>query len=63
MNRIDEILGFHALDPSHIERIVQIQLDRVKRQLLEQEVTIDFSPEACRRWLSKDSTPPLGRVP
>ena len=48
MNRIDEILGFHALDPSHIERIVQIQLDRVKRQLLEQEVTIDFSPEAVQ---------------
>lgn len=63
MNRIDEILGFHALDPSHIERIVQIQLDRVKRQLLEQEVTIDFSPEAVQALALEGFDPAFGARP
>ncbi len=48
LNRIDEILGFHALDQNHVVGIVKMQLEIVKKRLLEQEVTIDFTPEAVQ---------------
>ncbi len=63
LNRIDEILGFHALDASHIEGIVRRQLEGVKRLLLEQEVTIDFSPEAVRALAAEGFDPAFGARP
>src|SRR5687767_1913811 len=37
INRIDEIIVFHALGPEHIKQIVGLQLERVKRMASAQE--------------------------
>ena len=63
LNRIDEILGFHPLESRHIEGIVHLQLEGVKRQLLEQEVTIDFSPEALQALAREGFDPAFGARP
>ena len=42
INRIDEIIIFHALDRAQIREIVGMQLERVKRLTRGQGVTLDF---------------------
>jgi ATP-dependent Clp protease ATP-binding subunit ClpC len=44
LNRIDEIIVFHALSREHIRSIVQLQLERVKRTAHGQGVTLAFDP-------------------
>jgi ATP-dependent Clp protease ATP-binding subunit ClpB len=63
LNRIDEILGFHALDQSHVAGIVKMQLEIVKKRLLEQEVTIDFTPEAVQAIAAEGFDPAFGARP
>jgi ATP-dependent Clp protease ATP-binding subunit ClpC len=46
LNRIDNILVFHSLTPENIRDIVNIMLERVRKQLTEQEITLDVSDEA-----------------
>ncbi|AQV98367.1 Clp protease ClpC [Cupriavidus necator] len=42
LNRIDDIIVFHALSRENIRAIVQIQLDRVVRTAAAQDITIKF---------------------
>jgi len=63
MNRIDEIIGFHALDSSNIQGIVKIQLETVKKRLLKQEITVDFSPEAVQALAEEGFDPAFGARP
>jgi ATP-dependent Clp protease ATP-binding subunit ClpC len=42
LNRIDEIIVFHALDREEIKQIVQLQLDRVARLAKGEGVTLRF---------------------
>src|SRR5216684_4315199 len=42
LNRIDEIIVFHALDREQIRKIVGLQLERVKRLAKGQGITLDF---------------------
>jgi ATP-dependent Clp protease ATP-binding subunit ClpC len=42
LNRIDEIIVFHALDKKQIREIVGLQLERVKRMASAQGVTLEF---------------------
>ncbi|MDP9375382.1 MAG: ATP-dependent Clp protease ATP-binding subunit [Chloroflexota bacterium] len=46
LNRIDAIIVFHSLTREHIRQIVDIQLARVRQQLVEQEITLEISEEA-----------------
>ena len=46
LNRIDNIIVFHSLTPSHIRNIVNILLERVRKQLTEQEIMLEVSDEA-----------------
>jgi len=63
LNRIDEILGFHALDHSHVHGIVKMQLEGVKKRLLDQEVTIDFTNEAVAAIAAEGFDPAFGARP
>ena len=63
LNRIDEIIGFHALDSSNIQGIVKIQLETVKKRLLKQEITVDFSPEAVQALAEEGFDPAFGARP
>src|SRR5882672_8940752 len=42
LNRIDEVIVFHALDRAQIREIVGLQLERVKRLASGQGLTLDF---------------------
>jgi len=46
LNRIDATIVFHSLTQEQIREIVDLELKRVKNQLLEQEITLDVSVEA-----------------
>ncbi len=63
LNRIDEILGFHALDQNHVNSIVKMQLEGVKKRLLDQEVTIDFTNDAVAAIAAEGFDPAFGARP
>lgn len=51
LNRIDEIVLFKPLTKKEIRKIVDIQLERVQKQLSEREITLVVSDEA-KDWLA-----------
>jgi ATP-dependent Clp protease ATP-binding subunit ClpB len=46
INRIDDLVVFHALRQEQIRAIADIQLNRVAARLLEQDIQLDVSPAA-----------------
>src|SRR5512140_2158288 len=46
LNRIDEIVVFHPLGREHLARIVEIQLERVRKLLLDRNLKLEIDPEA-----------------
>jgi ATP-dependent Clp protease ATP-binding subunit ClpB len=50
LNRIDETIIFHSLDKGHLSRIVDIQLDLLKKRLTEQKLEIVLT-DAAREYL------------
>ena len=46
LNRIDEMVVFHRLDESHIERIVGIQVDQLRARLAERNLGLELSDAA-----------------
>jgi len=63
LNRIDEVITFHPLGADHVRRIVQLQLNEVKRRLLDQEITIEFTPEAVDALAAEGFDPAFGARP
>ncbi len=58
INRIDEIVVFHALDAEHIASIARIQLKALERRLAEREMTLTVS-EAALAEIAKVGFDPL----
>ena len=52
LNRIDEIVLFKPLMKSEIRQIVDIQLERVQKMLIDREITLSVSDEA-KDWLAQ----------
>ncbi len=52
INRIDEIVRFHALTEADLERIVTIQLGGLRRRLSERRLTLEVTP-AAEAWLAQ----------
>ncbi|MEJ7819371.1 MAG: ATP-dependent Clp protease ATP-binding subunit, partial [Rubrobacteraceae bacterium] len=46
LNRIDEIIVFHKLQREDMRSIIEIQVKRLRQQLIERDVTIEFTKEA-----------------
>ena len=51
LNRIDEIVVFHRLDESHIERIVDFQVELLRERLAERNLGLELS-EAARAHIA-----------
>jgi ATP-dependent Clp protease ATP-binding subunit ClpB len=63
LNRVDEILLFHRLKRSEMTRIVDIQLDRLKKLLADRKITLQLDDKA-REWLGdKGYDPAYGARP
>ena len=46
LNRIDEVITFHALSIANMEPIVELQLNDVRKRLADRRVTLDVTPAA-----------------
>ncbi|MEY3927337.1 MAG: hypothetical protein RJA97_344, partial [Bacteroidota bacterium] len=63
LNRIDETITFHPLGEDHVRRIVQLQLKEVQKRLADQEITIEFTPEAVDALAAEGFDPAFGARP
>ncbi|PWF55117.1 ATP-dependent chaperone ClpB [Massilia glaciei] len=63
INRIDEIVVFHALDEKHIGAIAKIQLKHLEQRLGKMEMTLDMSDEALQKIAEAGYDPVYGARP
>ena len=63
LNRVDDVVIFHQLRREQIDRIVDIQLERVRRLLAERRITLELSSEAKRLLAEKGYDPHYGARP
>jgi len=63
LNRIDEVIIFHALTREHIARIVEIQLGRLRALLAERRIGLDLSPDAAKQLAAEGFDPTYGARP
>jgi ATP-dependent Clp protease ATP-binding subunit ClpB len=58
LNRLDDIVVFHALTGPDLRSIVDIQLARLRRRLADRRLTIDVT-DAARSWLAEHGYDPI----
>jgi ATP-dependent Clp protease ATP-binding subunit ClpB len=63
LNRIDEVVVFHALDSAHIEKIAGVQLQRLAKRMLQQEMILEVSPVAQAELARTGFDPVFGARP
>ena len=63
LNRIDDVIVFHALTREHMQAIVLILLQQVRDRLRSQEVTLDIEPAAVEFLVERGFDPSLGARP
>ena len=63
INRIDEIVVFHALSEDELKQIVEIQLDRVRARLTDRRITLEISDEAKAHLARVGYEPAYGARP
>ncbi|MBN8627133.1 MAG: ATP-dependent chaperone ClpB [Planctomycetes bacterium] len=63
LNRIDETIVFHPLDRSHIHRIVEVQVDRLRKQLEQNNLHLDITEAAINAIAAKGYDPTYGARP
>ena len=63
LNRIDDIIVFHALDERHLKEIVEIQLGRLRKRLGERRVELELTDAAKTHLVSEGYDPAYGARP
>ena len=63
INRIDEIVVFHALDEKNIGAIAKIQLKHLEQRLAKMEMSLDLSQEALQKIAEAGYDPVYGARP
>ena len=63
LNRLDEVIIFRPLAPETILRIVDIQVDLLRRRLAERKVGLEVTPEARRLLADRGFDPVYGARP
>jgi ATP-dependent Clp protease ATP-binding subunit ClpB len=63
LNRVDEIVVFHALTSEHLMGIVEIQLARFAERLTARQITLDVTVEAKRLLTRVGADPVYGARP
>jgi ATP-dependent Clp protease ATP-binding subunit ClpB len=58
LNRVDEVVVFRALTEGELERIVEIQLEGLRRRLAERRITLEVA-EAARAYLARVGYDPV----
>ena len=63
VNRIDEIIRFRPLDESDLSKIVEIQVERLRKRLADRRITLNVSPEAMAKLARDGYDPSFGARP
>jgi ATP-dependent Clp protease ATP-binding subunit ClpB len=63
LNRIDDIIVFRPLGPEQLARIVELQLERLRRMLADREITLSVSPAAKELIAQQGFDPVFGARP
>ena len=63
LNRVDEIVVFHALSEAELKMIVEIQLERVQKRLDERQTKLDLSDAAKTHLVKVGYDPAYGARP
>ena len=63
LNRVDDVVIYHQLKREHIDRIVDLQLERVRALLEERRITLDLTDEAKTLLADKGYDPHYGARP
>jgi ATP-dependent Clp protease ATP-binding subunit ClpB len=63
LNRVDEIIVFHALSEEHLMQIVDIQLGRVRQRLAERKIHLRLTEAARRHLVQAGYDPHYGARP
>jgi ATP-dependent Clp protease ATP-binding subunit ClpB len=63
LNRIDEIVTFHSLGSEHLRRIVEIQLDELRRRLADRKIALHLTDAARERLAEQGFDPVFGARP
>jgi ATP-dependent Clp protease ATP-binding subunit ClpB len=63
LNRLDEIIVFHALSEEHLKQIVEIQLGTLRARLAERHITLELSDAARTRLVRIGYDPNYGARP
>jgi ATP-dependent Clp protease ATP-binding subunit ClpB len=63
INRVDDVVVFHPLEAEHIRRIVDIQLEYLRRRLGEREIAFVLDPSARDRLAQAGFDPVYGARP
>ncbi|MFO1442045.1 ATP-dependent protease ATP-binding subunit ClpC [Bacillus sp. Bva_UNVM-123] len=63
LNRIDEIIVFHALERKHLQEIVTLMSDQLIKRLKEQEIELELTAAAKEKIVSEGYDPEYGARP
>jgi ATP-dependent Clp protease ATP-binding subunit ClpB len=63
LNRVDEIIVFHALTEEHLKQIVDIQLGNLRKRLVERHITLELSDSARAHIVRVGYEPSYGARP
>ncbi len=63
LNRVDEVLIFHPLKREHIRRIVELQIERLRKQLAEKQIDLTVTPAAIDQIAAVGYDPTYGARP
>ncbi|HMP60809.1 MAG TPA: ATP-dependent chaperone ClpB [Gemmatales bacterium] len=63
LNRVDDIVVFHALTAEHLLQIVDIQLARLAKRLQERRITLTLTPAAKQQLVTLGFDPAYGARP
>ena len=63
LNRLDEIIVFHALSEEHLKQIVEIQLSGLRNRLSERHITLELTDSARTRLVRDGYDPVYGARP
>ncbi|HEV3153787.1 MAG TPA: ATP-dependent chaperone ClpB [Candidatus Baltobacteraceae bacterium] len=63
LNRVDEIIVFHALSEEQLAQIIEIQLGRLRKRLAERRIELDLTDAAKRHLVKAGYDPVYGARP
>jgi ATP-dependent Clp protease ATP-binding subunit ClpB len=63
LNRIDETVVFHALSPEHLRKIVDLQIDILRKRLADRRLSLEVSPPVLDALAREGMDPHYGARP